>query len=429
MRSIIISLIFVIYFLFAFFYTKNTFANGDEVHYLLATRSLVYDHDLWLENNYAQGDALLFNPEVRDEIAATGLDGHLYPVHGIGYSLLLTPFYALAGRLGAVFFNVAISAALFVITYLFTKKITQFNNLSLTFTSVVFLSIPIFNLTVLNFTEITGAFLFMTVVYYLLADKLRSFPIVLSFCLLPWIHIRYLPIAILLYPFFLWRLNKCQKYLALLPLLSIIGYLTFLKITFGSFNPFTPYTLLGHLPPSGHPFQNTINLLIDRQYGLFIYNPLFLFVIPGFFLWYKKNKISFFLILLIISAYLFPVILKGTWQGYTPPGRLLVPILPLAIPALVFFSKQKNYLFYHLIGVLFYSWGILNMIVALLLPPNHGFVSPNGIAPSLQFLSIQITIDIQSFFPAFYPTFQFSFLHYLWILVIIVFWKSVSYKL
>jgi hypothetical protein len=422
MRKIIIGLIFTIYFLFALFYSKNTFANGDEVHYLLAAHSIVYDRDIWLENNYNQGIALTFNPGAIDKIAAKGLDGHLYPVHGIGYSLLLAPFYAIGKRLGTVIFGAFLSGILFYISYIFSKKITKEANLSLILASAIFLSVPLFNFSVLNFTEATGAFIFMFVLYSLLSNKNWQLPVAIALSFLPWIHIRYFSAALILYLFSILKIPKNQKYLGLFFPLSIICYLIFLKITFGDFNPFAPYSLFGSTPASGCFFQNLINLFVDRQFGLFVYCPLFLFSVPGSFFWFRKNKISFLLASSIAVAYLFPVILIDARQGYTTPGRLFVPILPLFLPSLVYFFKEKKHIIHKILAIAFYLWGALNMVIALLLPPNHGFVYGDGVAPSLQFLSTYIGINIHSLFPAFYPNLEFTALHYVWIISIFIFW-------
>jgi hypothetical protein len=421
MRSIIISLIFIIFLLFAFFYSKNTFANGDEVHYLLATHSIVYDRDIWLENNYSQGTALVFNPGAVDKIAAKGLDGHLYPVHGIGYSFLLAPFYAFGKRLGTVIFAAFSSGILFYLSYLFSKKITKETNLSLILASAIFLNVPLFNFSVLNFTEAAGAFIIIFVLYSFL-NKNWHFPVALALSFLPWIHIRYFSVALILYLLSILKIPKNQKYLGLFFPLSIICYLFFLKITFGSFNPFAPYAAFGSTPPTGYFFQYLISLFIDRQFGLFVYCPLFLFSVPGAFFWFRKNKRSFLLTLLIIIVYLFPIILIDARPGYTPPGRLLVPILPLLLPSLVYFFKERKHIIYKILAVAFYLWGALNMVIALLLPPNHGFVYGDGVAPSLQFLSTHLRLNIQSLFPAFYPNLEFTALHYVWIISIFIFW-------
>lgn len=417
----IIGLIFVIYLLFAFFYSKNTFANGDEVHYLLAAHSIVYDRDIWLENNYAQGTALIFNPGAIDINAAKGLDGHLYPVHGIGYSLLLAPFYAVGKRLGTVIFAAFLSSILFYISYLFSKKITKEANLSLILASAIFLSVPLFNFSVLNFTEATGAFISMFVLYSLLSSKNWHFLVALALSFLPWIHIRYFSVALILYLLSVLKIPKNQKYLGLFFPLSIICYLIFLKITFGSFSLFAPYSLFGSTPATGYFFQNLITLFVDRQFGLFVYCPLFLFSVPGAFFWFRKNKTSFLLAASVAVAYLFPVILIDARQGYTPPGRFLVPVLPLFLPSLVYFFKEKKHIIYKILAIAFYLWGALNMVIALVLPPNHGFVYGDGVAPSLQFLSIHIGINIHSLFPAFYPNLELTALHYVWIISVFIF--------
>lgn len=425
---IFLTLIFIVYVTFGYFYFKNTYANGDEVHFLVATHSIVYDHDIWLENNYTQGINLTFNPGAIDKIVAKGLDGHLYPVHGIGYSLLLAPFYAVGKRLGTVFFSALLLTSIFYLTYIFSKKITKNINLSLILVSVIFLNIPLFNFSALNFTDAVGAFIFIFALYNLLYTKKYYLFVTIALSFLPWVHVRYSFVALILYLFSVLKIPKILKYLRLFFPLSIICYLFFLKITFGSFNPYIPYTLFGDTAFYGHFLWNLTSLFIDRQFGLFVYSPIFLFCFPGTFFWYKRNKLSLLLVLFIMIMYLVPISIIDVRQGYAPPARLFVTLLPLFLPSLVFFFKEMKHVFYKIIATGFFLWSVLNMIIALSLSPNHGFVYGDGVAPSLQFLSMHIGINIQEFFPAFYPNFEITSIHYIWIILIFIFWGFIFFN-
>lgn len=423
-----LALIPIIYVTFGYFYFKNTYANGDEVHFLVATHSIVYDHDIWLENNYAKGTNLTFNPGAIDKIVAKGLDDHLYPVHGIGYSLLIAPFYAVGKRLGTIFFSALLVSTIFYLTCIFSIKTTKDIKFSLVLSSIMFLSLPLFNFSALNFTDAVGAFVFIFALYNLLYTKKYYLLITFMLSFLPWVHVRYISVALILYLFSILKIPKKLKYLRLFFPLSIICYLFFLKITFGSFNPYTPYILFGDTAFYGHFLWNLSSLFIDRQFGLFIYSPLFLYIVPGMYFWYKKNKLSLLLVLFIMIMYLVPIAIIDVRQGYAPPARLFVPLLPPLLPSLVYFFENMKNVVYKIIATVFFFWSLLNMIIALLLSPNHGFVYGDGVAPSLQFLSMHIGINIQEFFPAFYPNFEITSIHYIWIILIFVFWGFIFFN-
>jgi hypothetical protein len=97
---------FAVYALLVLFFSRPpgmSMTNGDEPHYLLQMHSLLVDHDLEVQNNYA-------NLDYRDFFVGETLNvgAYLYQYHGrtirhhfsLGMPLLLTPAYALGGRVG-----------------------------------------------------------------------------------------------------------------------------------------------------------------------------------------------------------------------------------------------------------------------------------------------------------------------------------------
>ncbi|MBI2301608.1 MAG: hypothetical protein HYU66_22120 [Armatimonadetes bacterium] len=96
---------------------------GDEPHYLLAARSLAYDRDAVLDNDYGERLYSEFYPtdllrralgakgeKELDPHAVPGRQGEARPVHLLGLSLLILPGYLLAGWQGAVGTAVLIGA-------------------------------------------------------------------------------------------------------------------------------------------------------------------------------------------------------------------------------------------------------------------------------------------------------------------------------
>ena len=72
-------------------------ASGDAVHYLVIARSVAFDGDVDLENNYADPERLMSDPH--DLHARPGRNGVLRPVHDIGLPVLGAPFVGLAYHL------------------------------------------------------------------------------------------------------------------------------------------------------------------------------------------------------------------------------------------------------------------------------------------------------------------------------------------
>ena len=120
-------------------------------------------------------------------------------------------------------------------------------------------------------------------------EKKLSFFAFLAISLLPWLHVRLLPLSLILgvIGFYLLlknrSLNKFSVLLFSIVLVSISSYFFYLDLAYGSFLPTKRFELFGVLTSSGDILTNLINILIDRQYGLFIYSPIFIIIIPIYY--------------------------------------------------------------------------------------------------------------------------------------------------
>src|SRR5262249_33334657 len=86
---------------------------GDEPHYLMVADSLLRDHDLALERDYAEGRYRAFHPApLEPHYRVRGRGGAIYSLHAVGLSLLVLPAYALAGYAGASFFMAGLGGSL-----------------------------------------------------------------------------------------------------------------------------------------------------------------------------------------------------------------------------------------------------------------------------------------------------------------------------
>ena len=181
---------------------------GDEPHYLLATYSLLADHDLDLANNYAERDyERFFRTEwykpgdldfiVREKHAFDYAgDGRLFSVHGAGLSAVLLPAYALAGRLGALYLMAFLTALLAALIYSLCRRYIGSGGLAALAWLPLALSIPVMPYAVLFFPEGIAA-LIITSGWILAFEKDRLKPrhflvIALLVSVLPWFHVKYL---------------------------------------------------------------------------------------------------------------------------------------------------------------------------------------------------------------------------------------------
>lgn len=413
LRWLVSLLIFLIIFSLGEYYISSTPPQGDELHYLITAESIVKDHDIWLENNYR-------DPGV-DRHTVIGADGHEYLYHGLGaFPLTLSLPYYFLGRVGVTIALSILGVLLFWQIVYFVKEVTNLSKLSFLIVLVLFFSLPMANFSFLVFPEIIGALLVIINLRYFLKGK-HSLLLFTSLGLMPWIHLRLLPISLIL--ILLWGLKfyrqnmKIYLYRMLITAFLIAGYFIFLHTIYGSFFPTRPYQLLGIQTDTGNLGVNFVNVLIDRQYGLLTHTPLYLLLFPGFIYWYKKQPKQLLIILGVAAIYLFPSLRYIDWHGgYSPPARYLVIILPILIPAIVFYLIRARSLLLKIITFLLGIWGIAVFIVNLLLPPNFGFIFRDGESSYLRFFSFKLGVNIHDLSPSFYPSQSLGFTHMVWLL-------------
>src|SRR5262249_43000544 len=85
---------------------------GDEPHYLVVTQSLLYDHDLGIENNHQRGDyRAYYRGELLPHYVRRGRNGAIYSMHAPGLPVLVLPAFAIGGYRAVVAFLLLIAAA------------------------------------------------------------------------------------------------------------------------------------------------------------------------------------------------------------------------------------------------------------------------------------------------------------------------------
>src|SRR5438445_6548952 len=86
---------------------------GDEPHYLMVADSLLRDHDVSLERDYADGRYRSFHPgDLAPHYRVRGRHGEIFSLHAVGLSVLVLPAYAAGGYPAASFFMALLAALL-----------------------------------------------------------------------------------------------------------------------------------------------------------------------------------------------------------------------------------------------------------------------------------------------------------------------------
>lgn len=334
---------------------------GDEPHYLVITQSLLYDHDLKIENNHTRGDYRAYWPgNLAPHVRARGRDGAIYSIHAPGVPVLVLPAFALGGYHGAVVFLILLSASACALAWWLAWRITGSLSAAWFGWAAVTLSAPFVLESFTVYPDAPGAAAVLTGVWALRraewereaadatpdADRpnpASRWPSWVPWMLhgaalaaLPWMHTRFALLAATLGGLVLARLarapNPVVKACAFLtiPAASALAWLGFFLVVYGAPDPTAPY---GGSADSSFAFlpNGLGGLVFDQGFGLVATAPVLAVALAGF-TQARRFALDWFV---MATPYVLAV---GTyamwWAGSSGPARLLVPlVLPLAIPA------------------------------------------------------------------------------------------------
>jgi hypothetical protein len=364
--------------------THSTYAGtGDEPHYLAIAHSLAFDRDLHVDNNYGP-DEWITNVAPGTHVAA-GREGTTRPVHDVGLPLLLAPYVAMARpavrwalsqippawlermRLEPeTLYRHALSAGMILVALLLADQLLA-TLLALGIASgaatgtvlLVALSPPLAIYSILFFTELLSALLALIAFRKLVVAGTRGTNdwaiagVVTGLLLL--VHARNVGIvlAILAIAAVVWRRERIGHHAiaftgafgAILVARSLLTY--WLWGTWFT----TPHARGGEWIGLGDAvavgLRRMAGLLLDQEYGLLIYAPIFTLIVLLFF-GRRDTRTVQLALWSVIAAYLIPILLPYTnvhgWTGgWSPAARLWVPIVPLLAVALALaFTKAPR---------------------------------------------------------------------------------------
>jgi hypothetical protein len=304
---------------------------GDEPHYLMVADSLLRDHDLSLERDYAEERYLDFHAKpLAPHYRVRGKDGAIYSLHAVGLSLIVLPAYAAGSYAGASFFMalLAVWLALEIRTSLRASIGEGADGVAW----IVALSPPLVHYAGLIFTEVPAALVVALALRHGRASTAWRLALAVGSALafLPWLNVRYAILAALLLAFALAaRPARTVAIAWLAP--SVASAVALALFHFHLYGFFDPRRVYGRRPelslsllPSGLP-----GLLFDQEFGLLAYAPVFALAVPGLLaLARQSRRLALVALVLVLAA----LAVAGAWPmwrgGFNPPARFLVPVVP-----------------------------------------------------------------------------------------------------
>lgn len=161
---------------------------------------------------------------------------------------------------------------------------------------------------------------------------------------LPWLSVKYVPVAAVLAAAGLWGQWRRQRRPPTRTLaayaLAGLAYLALHRWWYGGWTVYATgdhfvngeFLVVGYRPNYPGRTVRLIGLLVDREFGVAAWNPAFLAMPPALGWFARSRKPSRIVLLATIAAgYAVATWIAFTMHGWWWPGRQIVPVLPLAV--------------------------------------------------------------------------------------------------
>lgn len=326
--------------------TYGAQVSADEPQYLLTALSIANDWDLDIANQRYSGAYRDFHEVLLPIQTELQPDGSRISPHNPLLPLYLSLPMRMGGWLGA---KVALAALAGILAGLLVwLGVARFNvpfGLAAGVVTVMSLSPPLAMYATQVYPEIAAA-LMVTVAIAAVAARpgwSTTVALVAAVVALPWLAIKYVPVAAVLAAAGAWKVRDRPPLLAgLIATLAGAGaaYLLFNQAVYGGVTPYAAgdffvggeFTAVGPAPNYAGRAQRILGLWVDRGFGIVAWQPAYLFAVPAI-AWAARRRLLNGRLLLSLAAvgWLVATFVAQTMHGWWWPGRQVVVILPALI--------------------------------------------------------------------------------------------------
>ncbi len=329
--------------------THTARLTADEPQYVLSAISLVEDGDLDIADELADERWREFHASDLPRQTEPRPDGSELSPHDPLLPLLLAPGVGLFGWFGArltMALVVGILGAVMVWTA--TTRLGISNRTAVVVTIAGCISPPITSYGSQIYPESVAALAVAVAAAALLGPSSRARTVVwlLAVVALPWLGVKYAGVAVVLGLIGLWR----DRHLAW-PVLGAAaaagaGYLAFHQAVYGGWTVYAAgdhfvggeFTVVGDDPDHLARSIRLVGLLVDRDFGLVAWAPVFLLAVPAVAWTARRADVARIVLLAPLAAgYATATWIALTMHGWWWPGRQTVVVLPLVVLAIARF--------------------------------------------------------------------------------------------
>lgn len=352
--------------------THGTYAgSGDEAHYLAIAHSIAFDGDLDVGNNYGAAEPLIAGGHLQPEAhVQRGVGGVARPVHDVGLPFLFAPYVRVAVPLTralartippsamqrarltpGLLYRHLLSAAMIALTAILAGLLFDCligSGASVGFavltTLVTVLSPPLLIMSSLFFTELVSALLclvvFRRVAMIDTSGAGRWALLGLATGALFLIHARNIGLALPLAGLAAVRLARRpsgERAAFAIAMVLMFALRTWINYEFWGALVQGPHARMAWTGGGDAIQQMAMRmtaLLVDQEFGLLPYAPIYALAIVGAFVLARDRPATALAVTIVSVAYVGLIVCPVTnvhgWQGgWTPAARFLTPIVPL----------------------------------------------------------------------------------------------------
>lgn len=324
--------------------TYGAQTTADEPQYLLTAISLWEDRDMDISDELAEKRYLAFHEVDLPQQTLPLQDGRRISPHDPLLPLLLTLPMGVGGWAGAKAAVAAMAGVLAaVLAWTMVARFGVSSRIALLTSAMFALAPPIAIFSTQVYPEIPAALALLTGFAAVIGPFERNarFVFVISVIVLPWLAVKFVPVATILALVGLVRAGKGKRATLVTVLLGagvvyVVGHLAI----YGGLTAYATgdhfvggeFTAVGTQLNLWGRSTRLVGLLVDRGFGIGAWQPAFLILplVVGWALRRSENRLRV-AVLLVGTGWLVATFLALTMHGWWFPGRQLVVVLPIAV--------------------------------------------------------------------------------------------------
>ena len=363
--------------------TNGAHVAVDEPQYLLSATSLWEDLDLDISDELAEERWRSYHESELPRQTKVLADGRELSPHDPLLPLLLAAPMGLAGWVGAKV-AMAVLAGLLAAALLWVAV----RRLDLPLPRAA-LAVACFSLapplTVYGtqvYPELPAALVLTIGVGAALGTSRRSAVLAgLAVVALPWLSVKYAPVAAVLAALALWRMPRHRVALLSWFVASGVAYAVGHQLLYGGLTPYAAgdhftggeATVAGTDPDWLGRSRRLLALLVDRDYGLVAWQPAWLLVIPAVGAAARRRSP---LVLVLLAGWLTATFVALTMHGFWWPGRQVVVVLPMAVLLVARWAPVRLLVAGVVVGGALWWWLVLGDSTFVVHWRTHGWLRP-----------------------------------------------------